>query len=56
MEPAPLLASAGEHLAHGLPEPERPVPDGQHRGGHSAPSATPHKIGPRLGGLPGIRR
>ena len=52
MKPAPLLAGCREHLAHRLPEPQRPVADGQHRGGHPAAAATPQQISPRLGGLP----
>jgi hypothetical protein len=52
VKPATLLAGLGEHLAHRLPEPQRSVADGQHRGGHPAPAATPQQVGPRLCRLP----
>ena len=37
VEPAALCPGLGEHLAQGAPEPERAVPDRQHRGAHPAP-------------------
>ena len=52
VEPAALLPGGREHLAHRLPEPQRPVADGQHRRGHPAAAARPQQIGPRLGRLP----
>ena len=51
MPPAALLTSVREHLAQRLPEPQRPVADCQHRGGHPAAAATAQQIGPRLRGL-----
>ena len=51
MEPAALLAGLREHLAQRTPEPERPVPGGQHRGAHAAAAAIAQQIGPRLGGF-----
>jgi hypothetical protein len=38
--PAALLAGVGEHVADGLPEPERAVADGEHRGAHPAAFAA----------------
>jgi hypothetical protein len=52
VKPGALLTDCREHLAHGLPEPERAVTDGQHRGGHATAAARPQEISPRLGGLP----
>ena len=51
VEPAPLLLGLGEHLAKRLPEPQRAVADGQHRGPHPTALAVAQQIGPRLGGL-----
>ena len=52
VEPAPLLPGVREHLAQRLPEPQRAVADGQHRGAHPAAAAVPQQIRPRLGRLP----
>jgi hypothetical protein len=46
VEPAAALPSLGEHLAQPVPESQRPVPDGQHRGAHPAPRAIAQQVGP----------
>ena len=48
VEPAPALPGLGEHLPGGLPEPQRPVTDGQHRGAHAAAGAIAQQVRPRL--------
>jgi hypothetical protein len=40
-----------EHLAHRFPEPQRAVPDRQHRRGHAAAAAIAQQIRPRLCGF-----
>jgi len=51
VEPAALGPGLREDLAHRLPEPQRAVADGQHRGAHAAPGAVAQQVGPRLRGL-----
>ena len=51
VEPAPLLARVREHVSDRLPEPQRTVPDSQHRGAHPPPFAVTQQVGPRLGRL-----
>ena len=51
VEPAALLLGLGEHLTHGLPEPQRTVAHGQDRGPHPAPLAVTQQVRPRLGAL-----
>jgi hypothetical protein len=48
VEPTPLLPCRGKDLAQRTPEPERAVPDRQHRGGHAAAGAVTQQICPRL--------
>jgi hypothetical protein len=48
VEPAALLVGVGEDIAQRLPEPERPVTDGEHRGSHAAALAVAEQVGPRL--------
>ena len=50
--PAALLAGVGEHLPHGLPEPQRAVADREHRRPHAAAAAITQQIGPGFGGFP----
>lgn len=52
MEPAALLFGVGEHVPDRLPEPQRPVPDRQHRCGHPPAATRAQQIGPGLAGLP----
>ena len=39
VKPAALFTGIRKHLPQCLPEPQRPITDGQHRGGHPAASA-----------------
>jgi hypothetical protein len=56
VEPAAALPRLGEHLAQPIPEAQRPVADGQHRGAHAAAGAIAQQIRPRFGGLPVANR
>jgi len=49
--PAALLAGLREHVAHGLPEPERAVADGEHWCLHAASFARAQQVRPGLAGL-----
>jgi hypothetical protein len=51
VNPAPLVASFGEHLCEGLPKAERAVADGEDGGAHPAPCGVSEQVGPGLGGL-----
>lgn len=46
MEPAALLPGGREHLARRAPEPQRAVPDGEHRGPHPGSGAVTQQVGP----------
>ena len=48
MPPAALLPGGGKHVTDRLPEPERTITDGQHRGLHAATLAVAQQVGPRL--------
>jgi hypothetical protein len=52
VKPAALRPGLREHLPGGLPEPQRPITDGQHRGAHAAAGAIAQQVRPRLRGLP----
>ena len=44
MEPAALLAGRGKHLMQRAPQPQRAVPNREHRGAHPPPGAVPQQI------------
>lgn len=52
VKPAALLTGRGEHFAHGFPQAQCSVADGQHGGGHPAAFAVAQQISPRLGRFP----
>jgi hypothetical protein len=51
MEPAAALPGPGEDLAQPVPEAQRPIADGQHRGTHPAAGAVAQQVRPRFRGL-----
>jgi hypothetical protein len=52
VEPTALRPGGREHLAQGGPEPQRAVPDREHRGAHPAPPGIAQQVRPRAGRLP----
>ena len=54
--PTALLLGAGKDVADRLPEPQRPVADREHRGGHAAAFAVAQQISPPTHSIRGTRR
>ena len=52
VKPVALFAGLGEDEPERLPEPERPVADGHHRGFHAAVTQVTQQRLPGIGGLP----
>jgi hypothetical protein len=52
VEPAALLPGCWEDLAQRAPEPQRAVPDREHRGAHPAAGGVAQQVRPGLGRLP----